>query len=340
MALGISLTGILLIIVIVLALVVVLMGMATRVKRLKTELKEKEEDIITPYLRAVTHYKQSNFDSDTKINALNKISKQFFRDIYKFNSEKTFEEISELASESEIKKFCNSMGIIRYSKNLGRKDLDELYDSFEKILSKRKPDWAPEVKSEAQKNPLTMEELMSKKMNKDITEIKTELEKMTAANPPKQNPALKIKDQVDLQANPSAVEEKLNKLTEEIDKTGKTGQFVEERQTQIQQQPPRVQQVQSPEAIAAVMRARENIQRNLNPPVRRVQEIDLREIRDNIRGSRAQRIVPNESDERPPIKTVKWNYDEEDINRQIINLNHRIQRLVEEESDRRLDSSL
>ncbi len=395
MALGMSTVGILAIVVIILALAVVLLGVMSRVKKLNTTLKAREEDKITPYIRTINYYRKGNFSQETKINALNKISKQFFRDLFSFNSEKTFEEISQLtkAEDDDIKKFCTSMGILRYSKSLGKGDIETLYRYFESILIKRKPQRAPEIHAPVSKKPMSMEELIERKMKKDIQDIKQELSKITISSTPSassqktpQSPQATSSSSVSAAVpiistssgssqGQASIEEKLARITEEINKESMPEKSIDI----VKSEKPRAITTAMPEAsitataITATMKEHEKpeklmeepaakIVKTLPPPVKQQAPPSIspnkiiKQLIKNAPLEKPRRIIVRQYTSpaskpvlipkadilskkmsRLPLKKVKLNAeDEERLNREILSLNARLQRLVDREMERKL----
>ncbi|MBS3074396.1 hypothetical protein J4447_02985 [Candidatus Pacearchaeota archaeon] len=386
MAIGMSTVGILAVVVLILALAVVLLGVLSRVKKLNTALKAREEDNVTPYIRTINYYKKGNFDQETKINALNKISKQFFRDLFSFNSEKTFDEISKLAKaeDDDIRKFCTSMGIARYSKKFGRSDIDTLYKYFEIILAKRKPQKAPEIQMPASRKPMSMEELTDRKMKKDILDIKQELSKM-AVSPPSaaaqktvssslsapQAAVLQAQQQTPSSSQTSSsqgqmsVEEKLARITEEIgreSKPEKPAEVAKESKplitaaTEIATAGAETKEEITNARVSAKLEEHEELMK----PVIRQQTSSIspnKIIKLLIKNAPVEklRIVKQYIPPKPkpisipragkvsekllklPLKRVKLDAkDEEKLNREIISLNARLQRLVDRETERRI----
>ncbi len=376
MALGISITGILTIVVVVLALVVILLGIATRVKKLKVELKAREDDNITPYLRAISHYSKGSFDNDTKINALNKISKEFLRDLFKFNSEKTFEEIGELSQESDIKNFCNAMGVSRYSKNLGSKDIESMYSLFQSVLIKRLPKWVTESESaqEIQSSPISVDDLMNKKMKRDIADIKGELDKMSTVyqnqSPQVQQQAVSIKTNtvvlqskapqpktiIQTSANSSSssiknisIDDRLSMLTEEIDKNASpildNNSVNNDSQNNFVPQTKQTPQINNTSRVTS---QKVFVQKKV---VSLPQINPNRVINKLVKGSRVEKIKSFnqplkvlhkkhfKSSSRLPLKTLKINTDDDNhLNREIESLSERLNRLVSDSAQKRLSS--
>ncbi|MEK6919338.1 MAG: hypothetical protein AABW73_04875 [Nanoarchaeota archaeon] len=347
MVLGLSITGVLAIIVIVLALIVVLLGMTGRVKRLDNQLKASEEDTITPYLRTTVHYRKSDFTDESKINALNKISKQFFRDIFHFSSEKTFDEIASLTEDADIKSFCSSMGIIRYSKVIRKSDIDFLYRSFENLLIKRRPASAIVLNDNSSKRTMTIDDLNSRKMRKDIVDIKSELEKMKAQEPSLAPQNSSTQAQTSLVTNPSrpapfishnnqgslvkfSVDDKLSQMEAEIDSesvhdpNSKIDNSYDDRaQTQISDNIPQVPTI--PNKVVSKVVA--------SPPVQKI----IR--KDDVRDSHS--ITPyqaktNSYNKKLSFSKVRLGSDDDSLSSEITSLNQRIQKLLDKETNRQL----
>lgn len=336
--LNLTITGILAIIVVILALIVVLLGMTGRVKKLNTKLKVVQEDNITPYLRTVSHYRKSDFTDESKINALNKVSKQFFRDFLNFNSEKTFDEISSMSNDLDIKDFCSSMGIIRYSKSVKKSDVDSLYRSFENILIKRRPASAIVLNNNSGVKTMTMEELNNRKFRKDIADIKVELDKMKNQAPIKiehqESKEHSYVKQDEHQATNNeisnsnslvkySVDEKLSQIEEEID-----------NESTHQESP------QDNNHEESNLEEKEKSQ--INKPKTVPNEINPNKVVGNlIKGYKIQSTIPNKEKRFKPsnlsFRKVRPGSDNESLSREITNLNQRIQKLLDAETDRRLD---
>lgn len=333
---ALSVTGVLAIVVLALALVVVLLGMTFRVKKLKSELKVRQDDNITPFISTVSHYKDSNFDVDTKINALNKVSKQFFRELFKFSSEKTFDEISSLASDPDIKKFCTDMGVIRYSKNLGLSDIDNLYKSFIDILVKRKPRWADNSSVVSKK--MTVDDLMNRKMKKDIADIKHELGKMSLepliqASQPAPQPVIQpAPSQIvvpSTQEKRESVDAALARIIEDIDSHASK---VEEQVVRRASAPTTARTTTAISVASKKVVSPNKVIGNLvknAPLIKPARVVSASQVR-QARYKSGSKLIKR------PLTSLKINPDDDSINQEITGLNSRLQRLLDEETNKRL----
>jgi hypothetical protein len=344
MVLGMSLTGVLAIIVIVLALIIILVGMSMRVKKLNVELAVKKDDNITPYLRTLMHYKRGSYDFDSKVNALTKVSKEFLKDYLKFNSEKTFDEIARLSKEEDVRNFCSSMSVIKYSKNLDRKNIDSLYLDFERILIRRvSKDQLKDINPSIIQHPLTVSDLTNRKMKRDIADIKGELSAMgkpqsqsfiAPQSKPSAPPSIQKTTIQTLPStmSPVSVEERLAAITEDIDVHNKPGEAYESDYDEEQ-------------PSAQVQNLQQVVSRQ--PPVISQKPVDPnRVIREIVKGVPAEKIRPANSRAVAPVresrskklslKTVKIGSDPQELNREILTLNSRLQRLIDSETQKRL----
>jgi len=391
MFLGLSLAGFLAVIVIVLVLIVVLLSIVFKFKKLDTHLKESQEDNVSPYLRTLQNYAGEDIDLNTRIDALNKISKQFFRDSFKYNSEKTFDEIAELSKDSDIKKFCEEIGVFRYSgKNLGKKEVGDLFRSFQNILVKRRPVRSSSSRVMIRRKPMTVEELLNRKMKRDITDIKSELGKMksegvVAGENDIREPEEKVNDTRPVESNLSSdsstevkssqpaetiesslsVEEKLAKISASLDLNRKPVQSVpqvpasekedapaEDESTNLDlvedivKRQPRANGVKR-EPVKIPLKVRETIPKNKvvikkkAPPknlVKKKASTISREVRESAKVLNKKGISHDHNSLKfKKVRLDKLDKEEDELTEEITKLNQRLQRLVDNETERRLN---
>jgi len=135
------------IVLIIIVLTAVLIIIATKISKVKRKISVIEKDKISPYLKDFLKNKGGNASPEEKLTILNKTSKDFFKNMFSYSSEKTFDEIGEIAienGEEEIEKFCNVMGTIRYTGNkISNSEVNKLFSNFEKIILTKKEELSP-----------------------------------------------------------------------------------------------------------------------------------------------------------------------------------------------------